>query len=401
MTLKYDFDQVCNRKNTDCLKWDMMKPIFGSDDLIPLWVADMDLPVAKPITDALKERVEHPFYGYSQAGKGVLNSVVERMKRKFNWDIRPEWIVFTPGVVPALHVAVRSLTHPGDEVILQEPTYHPFFPVVMNSGCKIINNGLKLDNNRYEMDYNGLEEKFHSRSRSFQESGRIKTIIFCNPHNPVGRLWKRDEIIKMGEIIIDNGAVVISDEIHCEILFKGQKHTPFASISKKFEQNSIVCMSPSKTFNLAGLEVSTIIIPNKKLRDNFINTRSGIVPNPNLFGYTALEAAYNQGDEWLEQVLDYLQGNLDYLKEYMENEIPKIKVIDPEGTYLIWLDCRDLDMDNKNLSNFMKKNAKVGLEDGFIFGESGSGFMRMNIACPRSILNEALNRIENAVNRLR
>jgi cystathionine beta-lyase len=401
MTLKYDFDQVCNRKNTDCLKWDMMKPIFGSDDLIPLWVADMDLPVAKPITDALKERVEHPFYGYSQAGKGVLNSVVKRMKRKFNWDIRPEWIVFTPGVVPALHVAVRSLTHPGDEVILQEPTYHPFFPVVMNSGCKIINNGLKLDNNRYEMDYNGLEEKFHSRSRSFQESGRIKTIIFCNPHNPVGRLWKRDEIIKMGEIIIDNGAVVISDEIHCEILFKGQKHTPFASISKKFEQNSIVCMSPSKTFNLAGLEVSTIIIPNKKLRDNFINTRSGIVPNPNLFGYTALEAAYNQGDEWLEQVLDYLQGNLDYLKEYMENEIPKIKVIDPEGTYLIWLDCRDLDMDNKNLSNFMKKNAKVGLEDGFIFGESGSGFMRMNIACPRSILNEALNRIENAVNRLR
>ena len=401
MTLKYDFDQVCNRKNTDCLKWDMMEPIFGSDDLIPLWVADMDLPVAKPITDALKERVEHPFYGYSQAGNGVLNSVVERMKRKFNWDIKPEWIVFTPGVVPALHVAVRSLTHPGDEVILQEPTYHPFFPVVMNSGCKIINNGLKLDNNRYEMDYNGLEEKFHFRSRSFQESGRIKTIIFCNPHNPVGRLWKRDEIIKMGEIIIDNGAVVISDEIHCEILFKGQKHTPFASISKKFEQNSIVCMSPSKTFNLAGLEVSTIIIPNKKLRDNFINTRSGIVPNPNLFGYTALEAAYNQGDEWLEQVLDYLQGNLDYLKEYMENEIPKIKVIDPEGTYLIWLDCRDLDMDNKNLSNFMKKNAKVGLEDGFIFGESGSGFMRMNIACPRSILNEALIRIEDAVNRLR
>ena len=395
--MKYDFDQVCNRKNTDCLKWDMMEPIFGSDDLIPLWVADMDLPVAKPITDALKERVEHPFYGYSQAGKGVLNSVVERMKRKFNWDIKPEWIVFTPGVVPALHVAVRSLTHPGDEVILQEPTYHPFFPVVMNSGCKIINNGLKLDNNRYEMDYNGLEEKFHFRSRSFQESGRIKTIIFCNPHNPVGRLWKRDEIIKMGEIIIDNGAVVISDEIHCEILFKGQKHTPFASISKKFEQNSIVCMSPSKTFNLAGLEVSTIIIPNKKLRDNFINTRSGIVPNPNLFGYTALEAAYNQGDEWLEQVLDYLQGNLDYLKEYMENEIPKIKVIDPEGTYLIWLDCRDLDMDNKNLSNFMKKNAKVGLEDGFIFGESGSGFMRMNIACPRYLLIEALNRIENAI----
>ena len=398
--MKYDFDQVCNRKNTDCLKWDMMEPIFGSGDLIPLWVADMDLPVAKPIIDALKKRVEHPFYGYSQAGTSVLNSVVERMKRKFNWNIKPEWIVFTPGVVPALHVAVRSLTHPGDEVILQEPTYHPFFPVVVNSGCKIVNNGLKMNNNRYEIDYKGLEEKFHSKSRSFQEAGRIKTIIFCNPHNPIGRLWKRDEIIKMGEIAINNGAVVISDEIHCEILFKDQKHTPFASISKKFEQNSIVCMSPSKTFNLAGLEVSTIIIPNKKLRDNFINTRYGIVPNPNVFGYIALEAAYRYGDEWLEQVLDYLQKNLDYLKQYLENKIPNIRVVDPEGTYLIWLDCRDLGMDNQTLSNFMKKKAKVGLEDGFIFGESGSGFMRMNIACSRSVLHEALNRIENAIDTL-
>jgi len=398
--VKYDFDQVCNRKNTDCLKWDMMEPIFGSGDLIPLWVADMDLPVAKPIIDALKKRVEHPFYGYSQAGTSVLNSVVERMKRKFNWNIKPEWIVFTPGVVPALHVAVRSLTHPGDEVILQEPTYHPFFPVVVNSGCKIVNNGLKMNNNRYEIDYKGLEEKFHSKSRSFQEAGRIKTIIFCNPHNPIGRLWKRDEIIKMGEIAINNGAVVISDEIHCEILFKDQKHTPFASISKKFEQNSIVCMSPSKTFNLAGLEVSTIIIPNKKLRDNFINTRSGIVPNPNLFGYIALEAAYNHGDEWLEQVLDYLQKNLDYLKQYLENKIPNIRVVDPEGTYLIWLDCGDLGMDNNVLRSFMRENAKVCLEDGFIFGGSGSGFMRMNIACPRSILSEALKRIENAVNKL-
>ena len=398
--MKYDFDQLCDRDKTDCLKWDMMESIFGSGDLLPLWVADMDLPVAKPIIDALKKRVEHPFYGYTKPGSSVINSVVERMKRKFNWDISPEWIVFTPGVVPALHVAVRSLTHPGDEVILQEPTYHPFFPVVINSGCKIINNGLKLVNGRYVMDYDGLEEKFHPKTRPLNGPGRIKTIIFCNPHNPVGRLWKRDEIIRMGEIIIDNGAVVISDEIHCEILFKGNKHTPFASISKKFEQNCIVCMSPSKTFNLAGLEVSSIIIPNKKLRENFINTRSGIVPNPNLFGYTAMEAAYRYGDEWLEQVLDYLQENQNYLKNYFEKNIPRIKVIDPEGTYLIWLDCGDLGMDNNVLRSFMRENAKVCLEDGFIFGGSGSGFMRMNIACPRYILSEALKRIEKAVNQL-
>ena len=398
--MKYDFDQLYDRNKTDCLKWDMMESIFGSGDLLPLWVADMDLPVAKPIIDALKKRVEHPFYGYTQPGSSVIKSVVERMKRKFDWDISPEWIVFTPGVVPALHVAVRSLTHPGDEVILQEPAYHPFFPVVINSGCKIINNGLKLVNGRYEMDLKNLEEKFHPKTRPLNGPGRIKTVIFCNPHNPVGRLWKRDEIIRMGEIVINNGAVVISDEIHCEILFKGHKHTPFASISKKFEQNCIVCMSPSKTFNLAGLEVSSIIIPNKKIRENFVNTRSGIVPNPNLFGYIAMEAAYKYGDEWLEQVLDYLQENLNYLKNYFLKNIPRIMVIDPEGTYLIWLDCRYLGMDNNVLRSFMRENAKVGLEDGFIFGESGSGFMRMNIACPRYILSEALKRIENAVNRL-
>ena len=398
--MKYDFDQLYDRNKTDCLKWDMMESIFGSGELLPLWVADMDLPVAKPIIDALKKRVEHPFYGYTQPGSSVIKSVVERMKRKFDWDISPEWIVFTPGVVPALHVAVRSLTHPGDEVILQEPAYHPFFPVVINSGCKIINNGLKLVNGRYEMDLKNLEEKFHPKTRPLNGPGRIKTVIFCNPHNPVGRLWKRDEIIRMGEIVINNGAVVISDEIHCEILFKGHKHTPFASISKKFEQNCIVCMSPSKTFNLAGLEVSSIIIPNKKIRENFVNTRSGIVPNPNLFGYIAMEAAYKYGDEWLEQVLDYLQENLNYLKNYFLKNIPRIKVIDPEGTYLIWLDCHDLDMDNNVLRSFMRENAEVGLEDGFIFGESGSGFMRMNIACPRYILSEALKRIENAVNRL-
>ena len=398
--MKYDFDQLYDRNKTDCLKWDMMESIFGSGELLPLWVADMDLPVAKPIIDALKKRAEHPFYGYTQPGSSVIKSVVERMKRKFDWDISPEWIVFTPGVVPALHVAVRSLTHPGDEVILQEPAYHPFFPVVINSGCKIINNGLKLVNGRYEMDLKNLEEKFHPKTRPLNGPGRIKTVIFCNPHNPVGRLWKRDEIIRMGEIVINNGAVVISDEIHCEILFKGHKHTPFASISKKFEQNCIVCMSPSKTFNLAGLEVSSIIIPNKKIRENFVNTRSGIVPNPNLFGYIAMEAAYKYGDEWLEQVLDYLQENLNYLKNYFLKNIPRIKVIDPEGTYLIWLDCHDLDMDNNVLRSFMRENAKVGLEDGFIFGESGSGFMRMNIACPRYILSEALKRIEKAVNQL-
>lgn len=398
--MKYDFDQVCDRKKTDCYKWDLVQSIFGREDVIPMWVADMDFPVAQPIVDALKKRVEHPFYGYTQPGPGVVDAVVERMWRKFKWKIEPKWVVFTPGVVPALHIAIRSLTHPGDEVILQEPAYHPFFPAVMGSGCQIATNKLKLINGRYEMDFDDLERKFHSKTGRLRGSRRVKTILFCNPHNPVGRLWKKEEIIRMGEIVIDNEGVVISDEIHCEILFNGHQHTPFASISEKFEQNSIICMSPSKSFNLPGLEVSSIIIPNKKLRNDFINTQSGIVPSPNVFGYTALEAAYRLGDEWLEQVLDYLQGNLDFLLEYFEKKIPDIKVIQPQGTYLIWLDCRGLDMDKLALSSFMRDEAKVGLEDGFIFGEAGSGFVRMNIACPRSILEEALRRIETAVNRL-
>ncbi|HTX61272.1 MAG TPA: aminotransferase class I/II-fold pyridoxal phosphate-dependent enzyme, partial [Methanobacterium sp.] len=237
--MKYDFNHVYDRKNTNCLKWDLIKPIFGCEDLIPLWVADMDFPVAQPIIEALLMRVEHPFYGYSRPGSGVVESVVDRVKRKFNWEIDPEWIVFTPGVVPALHVAIRSLTHPGDEIILQEPAYHPFFPAIRGSGCQIVNNNLQLVNGRYEMDFNGLEQVFQTRKGRLSGSGRIKAILFCNPHNPVGRLWNREEITRMGEIILNNNAAVISDEIHCEILFKGNKHTPFGSISEDFQDNSI------------------------------------------------------------------------------------------------------------------------------------------------------------------
>lgn len=396
--MKYDFDKICDRKNTSCSKWDSAQSIFGHDDVIPMWVADMDFPVAPPIADALKERAEHEFYGYTNASAGVIRAIVDRMWDKFAWRIKPEWIVFAPGIVPALNVAVRALTHPGDEIILQEPVYYPFFPAVTSSGCQIVNNQLRLINGCYEMDYENLESQFEARAGMFPIPNRIKAIILCNPHNPVGRLWSREELTRLGEIITGHGAVVISDEIHCELLFKGHQHTPFASISGEFEQNSIVCMSPSKTFNLAGLQVSSIIIPNKKLRRLFNETRGGILPTPNLFGYTALEAAYRFGDEWLSQLLGYLQGNLDFLLKYFADRIPRIKVIRPQATYLVWLDCRDLGLDDVTLRSFMRDKAKVGLDDGFLFGSGGSGFQRMNIACPRSILEEALGRIEAAVN---
>jgi cysteine-S-conjugate beta-lyase len=395
--VKYDFDTVCDRTNTNCAKWDARAALFGSADVIPMWVADMDFPCAQPVIEALKKRSEHPFYGYTQAGSNVIEAVVERMQRKFNWKIRPEWVVFTPGVVPALGAAVRALTHPGDEIILQEPVYYPFFGAVTSSGCQIVNNGLKLIHGRYEMDYEDLERKFHGKLGMGPGSSRAKAIIICNPQNPVGRLWDKDELTKMGQIVIRHGGVIISDEIHCELLFRGYRHTPFASISEEFEQNSLVCMAPSKTFNLAGLGASSIIIPNKKLRESFNNIRSGILPGPNLYGLTGLEAAYRYGDEWLEQVLDYLQANLDFLLEYFASKIPRIKVVQPQGTYLIWLDCRGLGMDDLSLRKFMREKARVGFDDGFLFGTAGSGFQRMNIACPHALLAEALSRIEKAV----
>jgi cystathionine beta-lyase len=365
-----------------------------------MWVADMDFPVAKPIVEALQKRAEHEFYGYTHAGSKLIDAIIDRMQRKFNWKVQPEWIVLTPGVIPSLSVAVRAFTHPGDEVILQEPVYYPFFSVVTLSGCQIVNNGLKFIDGRYEMDYADLESKFQPKTGMHTTHSRAKAIILCNPQNPVGRLWNEEEITRMGKIVIGNRAIVISDEIHCELLYKGYKHKPFAAISEEFEQNSVVCMAPSKTFNLAGLRASSIIIPNKQLRDSFTDQMSGTVPGVNIFGLTAMEAAYRDGDEWLEQLIDYLEGNLKITIEYFTKRIPQIRVIKPQGTYLVWLDCRELGMDNWALRSFIREKVRVGFDDGYLFGIAGSGFQRMNIACPRAILNEALGRIETAVNSL-
>ena len=398
--MKYNFDLKCDRSNTNCVKWDAVKDIFGREDVLPMWVADMDFPAARPIVAALKKRAAHEFYGYTRPGPELIEAIVSRMQRKFNWQIRPEWIVFTPGVIPALSAAVRAVSHPGDEIILQEPVYFPFFSVLTQNGCKIVNNALKFDGKRYTMDLRDLESKFRPAVGSHVTHSRTKAVIFCNPQNPIGRLWTKAETTRMGEVVIRNGGIVISDEIHCEILYKGYHHTPFAAISDEFAQNSVVCMAPSKTFNLAGLHASCIIIPNQKLRESFSDSMAAVVPGPNVFGLVAMEAAFRDGDEWLAQMLDYIDGNLKITMKYFASRIPKIKVIKPQGTYLLWLDCRSLGLDNQALSSFMREKAKVGFDDGFLFGESGSGFERMNIACPRVILHEALSRIEQAVNSL-
>jgi cystathionine beta-lyase len=398
--MKYNFDKVYDRSNTDCAKWDAVETIFGREDVIPMWVADMDFPTAQPIVEALKERATHPFFGYTMPGLSLTEALVDRLKRKFGWHIEPEWVVYTPGIIPALNVAVRALTHPGDEIILQEPVYYPFFGVVTDSGCQIAHNRLKLTRGRYTMDYRDLEASLQPGRGMMLRSNRAKAIILCNPQNPVGRVWNREELKHLGEIVIGRGAIVISDEIHCELLYKGYHHTPFASISEEFARNSITCIAPSKTFNLPGLEASSIIIPDKKLRERFSEVKSGIVPGVNLFGLIAMEAAYRHGDEWLEQLLEYLQDNLEFTMTYFKERIPGIKVIKPQGTYLLWLDCRSLGLEDTTLQKFFREQARVGFDDGFVFGLGGSGFQRMNIACPRAILKEALERIEEAVKSL-
>lgn len=397
----YDFDQVIPRQNTNCAKWDGAKFIFGSDDVIPMWVADMDFPVAKPITQALKKRIEHEFYGYPLGlPESTRQAIVNRMKRLYDWKIDPEWIVITPGVVSAVFTAVKAFTRPGDAVIHQPPVYYPFYSAIEDNGCHVANNQLILDAGRYKIDFEDLEQLFKPSFQMVPVPSRAKMMILCNPHNPVGRVWTKEELIRTGEIVIDNEAIMVSDEIHCEILFKGFRHLPFATLFKEFEQNSITCMAPSKTFNLAGLDTSVIIIPNSELRKRFTQVKKGFISSGNILGMVALEAAFNEGDEWLSQFLDYLQGNLDFLVDFISRRIPKIKVIKPEGTYLVWLDCRELKLSDDDLKDFMTKKAKVGLDHGFVFGPGGEGFERINIACPRSLLSQALERIEKAVNHL-
>ncbi|RMF90808.1 MAG: putative C-S lyase [Nitrospinota bacterium] len=399
--MRYDFDRVLSRRNTNCEKWDDVESLFGEQDVLPMWVADMDMPVAQPITDALRKRIEHPIYGYALSRPpSVAEAVQLRMRQKYGWQVEPEWIVFTPGIVPALYAAVKAYTHPGDEVILQGPVYYRFWTAITDNGCQVANNRLQLVRGRYEIDFDDLEAKFAPKADLRASPSRVRMMLLCNPHNPVGRVWTREELLRIGEIVIRHGAIILSDEVFGELLFHQARHIPFASLSDEFAQHSIVCISPSKAFNLSGLGASAIIIPNARLRQRFLEAKQGIMPWVNVLGLVAFEAAFREGDEWLEQFLAYLHGNLAFALEYFAQNIPRIKVIPPEGTYLLWLDCRELGLDPMHLRTFLRKEAKVALDDGYLFGPSGAGFQRMNIACPRSILVEALQRIEKAVNSL-
>jgi cystathionine beta-lyase len=394
MPTSYDFDQVIDRTKSNSAKWNkkVLEKGFGDPDLLPLWVADMDFKAPQPIIEKLVQTAEYGIYGYSILPPSFFESVLSWFKRRYGWDIDKKWLSQTPGVIPALDVAVNAFCNSGDKVIVQNPVYYPFYPVIENNGCRILLNPLKLSNNHYTMDFEDLEKKV--------KDPRAKMIILCNPHNPIGRVWTKEELKQLGEICIKNEILIVSDDVHCDLIFPGYKYTSFATINDEFAQNSITCTSTSKTFNLAGLKISNIVIPNQKLRQTYKNTQANLgVGSPNLFAVAAMEVAYSHEicENWLEALLQYLKGNLNFLKGFIKEKLPQIGVIETEGTYLVWLDFRELGLEPKELEKLMRGKAKVALDEGYIFGQGGEGFERINIACPKSILEEALIRISEAI----
>ncbi|AMM58079.1 TPA: pyridoxal phosphate-dependent aminotransferase [Clostridioides difficile] len=388
--MNYNFNEIVDRSNNFSSKWSEMEKKYGTNDLLPMWVADMDFKAAPCIIDSLKNRLEQEIYGYTTRPDSYNESIVNWLDRRHNWKIKSEWLIYSPGVIPAISLLINELTKANDKIMIQEPVYSPFNSVVKNNNRELIISPLqKLENGNYIMDYEDIENKIKD----------VKLFILCNPHNPVGRVWTKDELKKLGDICLKHNVKIISDEIHSDIILKKHKHIPMASISKEFEKNTITCMAPTKTFNIAGLQSSYVILPDEKyyklLDDAF--TRIDIKRN-NCFSLVATEASYNNGESWLESFLEYLESNIDFAIKYINENMPKLKVRKPEGTYLLWVDFSALGLSDEELESILVQKGKVALNQGNSFGIGGSGYQRINLACPRSMLEEALIRIKNAIN---
>jgi len=396
MNKEWNFDQVIDRSGTASMKWEpqVLAKVFGEgkEKLLPLWVADMDFKCPAVIKQAMEKRLEHQIYGYSLTDPSYFPALISWYRRRHQWEIDEDWIKTTPGVVPAINYIIQRFSQPGDKVLIQPPVYYPFARAIQNNGRRIAENPLRIEDGHYRMDFEDLHQKV--------QDPRVNLAILCSPHNPVGRVWTKEELEFFGDICLENNVLIISDEIHCDLVMPGFKHVCLATISKEFAHNSITCLAASKTFNLAGLQQSSIVIPNPTLRKEFTNQienlgfTNGI--GGTLFGAVAAAAAYNEAEPWLDDLLEYLQANYLYLKTYLEQELPGVVVYELQGTYLVWVDFRAVEPDETERIRLLEEKAGVGLDHGEWFGDNGAGFERINIACPRSILQRAARSLVEA-----
>ncbi|MDD3679992.1 MAG: MalY/PatB family protein [Mesotoga sp.] len=386
--MKYNFDRIIERRGTDCIKWDHADLFFGRNDLLPMWVADMDFESPPEVVEAIVTRAKHGIYGYTARSDSYYESIVSWLSRRHGWEVKKEWISHAPGVVSAVHIAIMAFSHPGDKVIVQTPVYYPFFKAIEETGRQLIQNPLMESGGRYTMDLEDLERKIDSRT---------KIIILCSPHNPVGRVWTRDELSKLGEICLSRNIKIISDEIHSDLVLGNNRHIPTATLSEEVSSITLTCVAPSKTFNLAGLSSAAVISSSSVLLSEYSNMLSSVGAGmSNVFGTVALQTAYNNGEHWLEELLEYIFGNFEYMRDFLKANFPEVRVTELEGTYLAWIDFRGTGMTVEELKSFLYEKAKVGFEDGSIFGIEGEGFMRVNLACPRALVEEAMKRLINA-----
>lgn len=385
--MPYDFDSIIDRSATNSVKWGYRQRLCGREDVLPLWVADMDFAAAPEIQAAVLERAAHPVYGYPLRQDGFFEALMGWSRRRYGWELKRDWLCYAPGVVPAVNAAVLAYTKPGDKVVIQGPVYHPFRAAALNNGRRLVDNSLALGPEGYRMDLAALERAIDPRT---------KLLILCNPHNPVGRVWTREELSALAELCARRGLIVLSDEIHADIVMPGRRHVPFASVSADAAARSITCLAVSKTFNLAGLCAANVVIPDRRLREDYEAMSESLALNvTNVFGVAAQEAAYTHGEAWLEELLSYVAGNYARLAKALAGG--PVRVMPLEGSYLAWLDCRALGFDDEALKAFFLDRAKLWLDEGLKFGPQGSGFMRLNLACPRATLDEAIARLAAAL----
>ncbi len=386
----YNFDRTVDRRGTDCLKYDFSTERGYPADVLPLWVADMDFPTSTYILETLHRAVDHGIFGYSEVKEDYYEAAAAWFQQRFHWETKAGWLVKTPGIVFALALAVRALTKPGAGVLIQPPVYYPFYEIVRDNDRKVIENELTYIDGRYGIDFEDFEAKIRE--------SQVELFLLCSPHNPVGRVWTEEELRRMGEICARYGVFVVSDEIHCDFTWEGHPHRIFTQACPELEARSIICTSPSKSFNIAGLQVSNIWIPDEKIKGKFLKEmdRSGY-SQLNTLGLAAARAAYEGGGEWHEQCKAYLRGNLDYLRGFLKEKLPEIRLVEPEGTYFAWLDCSGLNLNRTGLNELIINRAGLWLDAGHIFGERSEMFQRMVLACTRRTLEEALNRLERAV----